>query len=496
MKKFILTLQLAILFYGHCWAQTILQPADMKYDLAVLKATWENVHGGLYRFITKEELDAQFRLLDKQTNKPLTLKKFFILTSQLNIKLNCSHSFVSYYNNKKALKEELYSNVFMPVLFRVIDNKFVVTHTLTGNEDIRPGDEITAINGYSSKTIIDSLLTVSKADGRNGLNKKLDNINIYQRDLSTKHYCLFDIFFPLFFKQNLNDETYNLTIKRGGKTTQVAAKGLSKADREKAYIAKYGDIPKNEKTWYLKEIDKNTMLFRLGDFTTYNWKFDFKKYLDSVFVVINQKKYDNLIVDIRENEGGADDARDAVLSYLTTKPIGCANPGRRLYRYTSIPDSLLPNLSTWDDGFKKPKEGYVKTADGYYEKQDAKQDCDEINPNPNHFRGKIFLITDATNSSATFIMADCIKRNKLGTLVGEKTGGSQQGINGGQLFFFYLPKSKIEMDVPLIWQRPLVDRPDDGIVPDHEIKTTVADIANRQDAPLQFIMNKLIAKKR
>jgi C-terminal processing protease CtpA/Prc len=381
--------------------------------------------------------------------------------------------------------------VFFPVLFKAIGNSLIVTHNVSDNETIKPGDEIIAINGIKIKTIIDSLLTVSKADGMNGLNKQLDNITLSKRDIGVKRFTLFDIYFPLFFKTNLNEKNFKITMQQGGKISEVVVKGLSKEQREQQFIARYGAEPQDEKTWYLKEINTNTILFRLGDFSTYNWKFDFKKYLDSVFTQINQKGYKNLIVDIRENEGGADEARDAVLSYLTSKPIGCANPVRRLYRYTSITDSLLPNLDTWDDSYKKPKTGYTKTPDGYFEKQSSKPDCEEIMPNKNHFKGKLFLITDVTNSSATFIMADCIKRNKLGIVVGETTGGTQQGINGGEIIFFYMPKTKIEMDIPLIWQQPTSTKPDAGIKPDYTIPTTKKDIATQNDPQVNFILRHL-----
>lgn len=474
-----------------------LTPQQMKADLRIVKSAWENIHPGLYRYNTPAEIDSYFKAMDVKTNLPMEQRSFFILLSQLNIKLRCGHSFVSYYNNKKILKANLYSSVFLPVLYRVVDGKMVITYNLSDAETIKPGSELLAINNIPVRQIIDSLLTVSKADGLNGLNKQLDNMNIYPRDINTDRYCLFDIFFPLFFKQNINEKEFVLTIKPAvGKIFTVTVEGLSKENRQAAYIARFGEVPKNEKSWYLKPVDNNTIIFRLGDFATFNWKFNFNKYLDSVFVAINKAGYKNLIVDIRENEGGADDARDAVLSYLTPKPIGCANPVRRLYRYTSLPDSLLPYLDTWDDGFKKPKTGYKKTEDGFYERENPNADCLPVLSNPNHFKGKIYLITDATNSSATFIMADAFKRNKLGTIVGEKTGGTQQGINGGELFFMYLPYSKIEMDLPLIYQAPRTQRPDEGILPDYEVKTKIKDIAFMKDPQLGFILNKLIAKKR
>lgn len=481
--------------YKYTLRAKVLTPQQMKADLAIVKSAWENIHPGLYRYNSKEQIEIYFKELDVQTNTPLEQRRFFILLSQLNIKLRCGHSFVSYYNNKRILKGNLYSSVFLPVLYRVIEERFVITHNLSENKLIKAGDELIAVNNIPVKQIIDSLLTVSKADGLKGRNKQLDNINIYPRDINTDRYCLFDIFFPLFFKQNINESNYELKIKSAsGKLLTVNVAGLSKEDRQSTFIAKYGDVPKNEKSWYLKPIDKNTIVFRLGDFATFNWKFDFNKYLDSVFVAINKAGYKHLIVDIRENEGGADEARDAVLSYLTPKPIGCANDIRKLYRYTSIPDSLHPYLDTWDDNFKKPKLGYTKTADGFYESSNPKNNCTAVTSNPNYFRGKIYLITDATNSSATFIMADAFKRNKLGTIVGEVTGGTQQGINGGELFFLYLPNSKMEMDLPLIYQAPKTQKPDAGIQPDYEVKTKVRDLAQMKDAQMEFILKKLIGK--
>lgn len=471
-----------------------LTPQQMKADLALLKTTWEQIHPGLYRYNTKAEIDSYFKELDAKTNEILEQRDFFILVSQLNIKLRCGHSFVSYYNNKRLLKYNLYSNVFIPVLFTVIDKKFIITHNLSNDSKLNSGEEITAINGINTSVIIDSLLTVSKADGQNGLNKQLDNISFEPREIFTDRYTLFDIFFPLFFKKNLHEPSFNLTVRnRSDKERKVLLEGLSKEARQAAYIERYGDLPRDEKSWYVKPVNKETIIFRVGDFMTYKWKFDFNKYLDSVFVMMNAKGYKNLIVDIRKNEGGADDARNAVLSYLTPKDLGCAMPYRRLYRYNHVPDSLNKYLDTWDDNFRKPKPDslYIKTAEGYYESKTPDK-CIEIFANPNHFKGKIYLITDVTNSSATFTLADVFQQNQLGTIVGETTGGTKQGINGGEIFFFYLPNSKIEMDLPLIYQAPKTIRPDEGVKPNYEVKTTVKDFIQKRDAQMQYILQVLL----
>ncbi|MBL7999132.1 MAG: hypothetical protein JNL32_10895 [Candidatus Kapabacteria bacterium] len=472
----------------------ILTTAQMKHDIDIVRAVWERVHPGLYRYNTKRDIDRHFARIERAALRPMEQRYFYVLMQQLNCALRCGHSFVSYYNTRMATKGNLYSRVYLPLLFRMVGRTMVVSHPLSDDPRITEGSVILTLDGIPVRTVIDSLLTVSKCDGRNGLNKQLDNITLNPNNIVPERYSLFDIYYPLFFKKDINAPDYNITLKHpDGTIHTIRCKGLSKEQRYNRYVERYGALQRNEETWYMKELTPTTALFRLGDFTTYNWKFDFRRYLDSVFGTIRAKGYRNLIVDIRNNEGGADDARDAVLGYLTSKDIGCANPVRLLYRYRSIPDSLLPYLDTWDDSFKKPKTeaDYAQTTDGFIEPRDTTPTCTSIAIQDKRFTGTFFLITDATNSSATFIMADAVKRNKLGTLVGETTGGTQQGINGGELFFLYLPNSLFEMDVPLIYQCPRSPRPDTGITPDITVATTVADIIARRDPQVERILRLL-----
>lgn len=99
-------------------ADTLLGPATMQRDLNVMQASWQAVHGGLYRYISPNALDSAFAELHRRCSRPMPLKEYFVLLAQLNIRLRCGHSFVSHYNNKRALKGKLYSRTFLPVLFK------------------------------------------------------------------------------------------------------------------------------------------------------------------------------------------------------------------------------------------------------------------------------------------------------------------------------------------------------------------------------------------
>jgi C-terminal processing protease CtpA/Prc len=172
---------------------------------------------------------------------------------------------------------------------------------------------------------------------------------------------------------------------------------------------------------------------------------------------------------------------------------------RRLVRYRTVPDDLVPHLDTWDKSFRDwgpaavdlPAPWPTAPTDVTYLKL-TRYDDDEtgevIRPAGKRFHGKLIVLIDATNSSATFQFAQAVQSHQLGTLIGQPTGGSQRGINGGAFFFLRLPHSGIEMDLPLIGTFPATAASDAGITPDIILKTSAADISADRDTGLAAAM--------
>ena len=177
-----------------------------------------------------------------------------------------------------------------------------------------------------------------------------------------------------------------------------------------------------------------------------------------------------------------------IISHLIAAPVP-RQAVRRLVRYRTVPDDLLPYLDTWDPSFKNWGASAIDAADGFYRlRRDADDDIGGvITPAPPGFTGRLWVLVGATNSSATFEFAQTVRQNHLGTLVGQPTGGNQRGINGGAFFFLRLPRSGIELDVPFIGQFPAGNPPDAGLQPDVLVVSTVRDIALGRDAELEAV---------
>jgi len=90
-----------------------------------------------------------------------------------------------------------------------------------------------------------------------------------------------------------------------------------------------------------------------------------------------------------------------------------------------------------------------------------------------------------------FRVAEVKNKLKLGVIVGEPTGGTKRGLNGGQMFFLTLPNSKFEIDLPIVhyYHKGF---PDEGVMPDYVVETTREAIQNDQDRQLSFTLKMLV----
>ncbi|MCU0245269.1 MAG: S41 family peptidase, partial [Bryobacter sp.] len=170
-----------------------------------------------------------------------------------------------------------------------------------------------------------------------------------------------------------------------------------------------------------------------------------------------------------------------------------AEPVRRLVRYRSVPQDLRPVLDTWDRSFFDWGETAIPAEQGFYllKRYDNDAAGSVIRPTAPRFAGRVWVIVGPANSSATFEFARAIKLHQLGTLVGQTTGGNRRGITGGAFFFLRLPKSGIELDVPLIGQFAQSPQPDSGIEPDIRVLPTIADIAAGRDSELEAVRDRI-----
>lgn len=457
---------------------------ELQADVAILRRAYEQLHPGLYRYNTREEMNAHFAELGNELNHEQSLAEAYLAISRFTAKVKCGHSYPNFFNQPKAIAAELFRGQNrVPFYFRWIDGKMIVTKDFSEEKAFRPGDEIMSINGVAAAEILKRLLSIARADGSNDA-KRIDLLNV----TGDSQYETFDIYFPLFFPQSSGK--LKILVRRGkeAKPHEVEVTALSYEQRlapiQQKVAAKKGDTP----FWTFRFLRSDVGYLQMPDWAVYDSKWNWKGFLEDVFRELDEKKPANFVVDLRGNEGGLD-AGNPILAHLIERDLPLSKYERRV-RYRKAPEDLAPYLDTWDASFKDWGEKAVDLHDGFFRltKYDDDERGDVIKPAAKKYAGKVWVLVDAANSSATFQFARAMQENHLGTLVGEPTGGNLRGINGGAFIFLRLPNSKIEVDLPLIGTFPLKPEPDRGLQPDVEVRLKAEDIAAGRDRVLEYVL--------
>lgn len=446
-------------------------PAQLLADLAIAKETIMSIHPGVTRYLDEMQLAQLFSQTKQQLSQPQSVKDAYLIFSKLAATLQCGHTHTGIYNQSALIDQlTLAPANKLPLLFQNIDNRWFITHNLSDKSIIRPGTEIIAINNMAVKTISQQLRSFLSADGNNPAQLKY-----LTQLLPTTSYQLFDAYFPLLF--NPDNEHYKLTLRlpNSGREVIIDVAALTLKEREQALLNLEPTLADNTSSWQYRTLANNTVYLKLGSFATYNMEFDWRAFYAQAFTDIAQTQAQHLIIDIRGNGGGSDETMLQLGEYLSGS-LNKQLPFITKRSNIEISDNIKPYLKTWDNELFTQAQPSIPILEKVQ----------------TPFDGKVWLLVDGANSSATFMMAKQYQDAGIATIIGSPTGGNVNGINGGGMFFMVLPNTQIEIDIPIYQYLPVDDIVDpqntQGVIPDVLIKPTVADIITAQDGVLKRVL--------
>ncbi len=457
---------------------------DWREDVAIVRQAWETMHPGLHRYSTPEQITERLDTLSSAWATPASFRDRFLALSRVTASVRCGHTYPSPYNSPDAVVDRLYEGRrLVPFRFVWIAGRMVVTHDDSAEQAFPRGTEIVAINGVAATDLLAHLTPLARADGASDA-KRISLMEVRGDD----EYETFDIHLPLILP--LGERAVFTT----GDGRTVAARLLTLAERQAnapAAVQTTGDA----NPWTLTKGDDGVHRLTMPGWALYNSSFDWRTWLGGVMDDLTGDGARGLIVDLRGNEGG-NDCGDVILTRLIDRDLARSR-NQRFVRYRRAPEALHPYLDTWDRSFldwgdqARPdpeRPGfYVLTRPGDNDEGPA------IRPAGRRFGGKVVVLCDASNSSATFGFAETVKDNGLATLLGTPTGGNRRGINGGAFFFLRLPESGIVVDLPLIASFPAMPQPDAAIAPDVFVPTTAEDIRTGRDAQMEAATRLILA---
>ncbi len=368
------------------------------------------------------------------------------------------------------------------------EDRMIVIFDASEGHELTRGTEILSIDGIPSAEILTALLPYVSSDGM----RKVPRVSKLDAEGYDFRYYEFDVFFPLVF--NSIKDSIRLEIQGYGKDTPrtVHLKTMTLDERAKALSERYPDFPQSrDDLWKFEIIPDNIGLLKLNSFGLMGYKsltIDYKAFLAKAFAEMKEKEVDELIIDIRENNGGNDEILEELYTYFDIKRVTIEGSEGRT-RYVDFPNTLRPYVNSWGEPWyydlspQKPrmKEGYYIFPEAFF--VDAKNKRKK-----NHFSGKMYLLTSPSNVSLAYYFATNFKTDGLGVILGEETGGNIKGINGGQILFLRLPYSQVEVDFPVMGEFNLKPVLDQGIQPDIEVHSTQEDIFFGRDRAIEEVI--------
>ncbi len=486
MKHLIISVSLFLVFSCELYAQQLLvkdsiSVTELLEDYAILKEVLEEYHPGLYRYEDNAAIENHFLELKNKLNKSLTTSEFYLYLSNFTSKLKCGHTFCSYYNQPKIIQDSLFNKSDkLPFTFSLFEKQMIIDKNISGNH-LLDKSKVISINNIPVSVVIDKLLTYIKGDGAN-IGKRLKDLEL----TGLGAFEAFDVYFSLLYPPQ--DLSYKLKVAKivDNENFSVEVKPITRSERLKRIEEKFGKQAVNyDELWHFEILNKKTAYLKIETFVTYKMTLDWKKFLSDAFKEIESKNISNLIIDIRDNEGGDEEVNLVLAKHLANKELEIPK-FKELLTYKVVSEHLKPYLKTWDKSFYDRSDKVVDLKNGFYtwkkERHSKKIDIEK-----NAFSGDVYLLVNEANSSATFFLALMLQQNKRATIIGTETGGNLKGTNGGNLFFLKLPNSKIEVDIPLIGYYPTLDQIDKGVTPDIIVDKTIDDIITEKDIELEKV---------
>lgn len=451
--------------------------AQPRGDAGIVEAAFRALHPGLLRYNTEAQLAERFGRLRRDLARAREPGAQWLALSRFTAGLKCGHTYVNP-NNQDGAGEAFFAagRNRLPFTWRWLDGAMVVRDPGAAR-GLSRGDEVVAIGSYTARQLLQPLMGLAAADGAaDGKRLRLGEVDLQEL------WPLPDAALPQLAPGAFKSDRVELTVRTPrGAMRRLSAPLLTRAERVAARGS--GDIaPIDGPAWTTEVLPDRSRLMTMPTWSVYNSRWDWQAWLDREVDAAIAHEAPAIILDLRGNAGGTE-CGDHLLARLIQREIVRADD-QRFVRYRRTPSDLNAYLTTWDRGFRDWGAAAAgPDPRGFYRltKWDDDARGTVIRPRGPRYRGRLIVLIDAVNSSATFQFAQTVKTHGLGVLVGEPTGGNRRGINGGAYFFLRLPECGFTVDLPLVATFPRTPQPNAGIAPDHLVRTRPGDLAARRD---------------
>lgn len=406
----------------------LLSPEQAKFDLDALFYTISEVHPNMYSVTGQVGLLSAINRASESITDSISVEELYKIAAPIVAMIGDGHTNLFFPANSVFKPDTKRLPVWMHV---TSDRTIMVERCL---DSIMPlGTKVLKINGKSDNQIIDELLQYVSGETEHFRLSRLDDLR------------------PL-LHMSMPADSYEIEYIVPGTSEVRTAMFPALAPSE--YMSRVPSPEKIDSSGepYTFRVDE-TENVGIMDFKSFENPDKMKVFADSMFATLRERGIRDLIIDIRENGGGASAVGDILLRYFTPQPfiqmekvlIRITPTTRRLMWYDDMPPGIYYHVITADN-FHKP----LSREEGFYD-------------------GKVWLLTSNKTFSSAGSFAWAAQVFGASTLIGETTGG--MNVSYGDVLGYNLPISGITCGISYkrFWKHNADENDIHGAVPEYQV---------------------------
>ena len=446
------------------WPDQTLTPEQLQADFARFRMALHEVHPAMYRYTPKATFDSLFAATAACLNRPMTQYEFYVTMTPLLVALRDGH--IKWIVPGRDEHYPFFVNTLFPLKLYFLEDKAWVVGNYESS-DVPAGVEVIAINGQPIATIIGQLLpNMTFADGAT-LTAKYDDLN---------HF--FSGYYATFISAQT---TFSITYRLGDTIKTVQLPAVTHETIKRYNEQHKPTLQKPHRVTFSD--DGQTAVMTIERFWAEENEQKFKTFLAEAFGEIKAKNIPNLVLDLRNNEGGEESYGVWLYQYLAQKPFRYYDHisvrQKKAYSFPARTPKLYQKLR-WLL-VRKRGDGYVFTKQRGLKTQKLQRDA---------FAGNLYILINGGSFSVTTEFAARAHADGRATFIGQETGGACEGNSSGIFAITQLPNSRIDLGVPMFGfhmaNLPANLSKGQGIRPDHVVIPTIDDVLTGNDRAMQF----------
>lgn len=448
----------------------VLCPEVMVSDLQFLREKLEEIHPDPYYYISKNEFDSIYKISLLKASKELTILEFSVVVSDFLNAIKDSHTSI---NPMSLFYMSTNSRATFPFELVEINDKFYFQEILQKKNFI--GYEVLEINGMNILELFNQSFhfSLSEADASEA-----------RREIAVKGMGL------IFNLSNAFVNGDSIPVKLVDYSDTIVAFFPCSSKRD--FVSFKGNEKPASLRYYFDTNNRGILI--IPTFEPKSLK-RFKKELDDFFQLVSINNCTNIIIDLRNNQGGLVRAQEYLLSYLNYKRQN--HEIEYLYKRSDYDRfSLLPFYQKWqferqakrvfpkgviskEYEFFKSKKGTVKRINYDYLPKNNRNST---------YNEQCTLLINGFSMSASVLFTSWFKSMNRGEIIGSPCLGTMSGTfgNGVQI---NLKETGLPVSISTLKFNPLHTKEKylEAIQPTVKIKYSLKDLSLNSDPVFKYL---------